>query len=253
MLVLTRRTREKIVFPGFDTSVQVVAVKSGAVRLGVEAPPEVAVLREEVLARDESPAPGPAPPPGRAAPPTLCQLSHLLRDWLDVAAIGLALLHRQDRAGPTEAALDPFDREIGALRRQMQGMGRQPLPKSRVLLVEDDQGGRDSLAGSLHLAGLQVATARGGGEALDYLGAQALPDVLLLDMRLPPPCDGPSLVRTIRRESAYAGLKIVGVTSGGPCHFGLAGGLRGVDHWFDTSLNPEVLLDDLNQELAGVV
>ena len=33
MLVLTRRTREKIIFPGINTSVQVVAVKSGAVRL----------------------------------------------------------------------------------------------------------------------------------------------------------------------------------------------------------------------------
>jgi carbon storage regulator CsrA len=253
MLVLTRRTRERIVFPGINTSVQVVAVKSGAVRLGIEAPPEVAVFREELLARDESPAPVPAPPPGRAAPPTLCQLSHLLRDWLDVAAIGLALLHRQARAGLTEDTLDLFDREVGALRQQMQGMGRRPLPKSRVLLVEDDQGGRDSLAGSLRLAGLQVATASGGGEALADLRAEGLPDVLLLDMRLPPPCDGPSLVRAVRRERAYTGLKIFGVTSGGPGHFGLAGDGGGVDHWFDTPLDAEAVLQDLNQELAGVV
>ncbi len=137
------------------------------------------------------------------------------------------------------------------MRRQMQGMGRRPLPKSQVLLVEDDQAGRDSLASSLRLAGLQVATARGGGEALAGLGAEALPDVLLLDMRLPPPCDGPSLVRSVRREPAYVGLKIIGVTGGGQGHFGLAGG--GVDHWFDTPLDPEALLHDLNLELAEVV
>src|SRR5438552_2742903 len=67
MLVLTRRAKEKSIFPGINTSVQVVAVKAGAVRLGIEAPPDVAVLREEFLARGGSPAPVPAPPPGRAA------------------------------------------------------------------------------------------------------------------------------------------------------------------------------------------
>src|SRR4051812_39620249 len=107
MLVLSRRPSEKIIFPGINTTVQVVAVKSGAVRLGIEAPPEVIVLREEIAAR----AGTPGPPPGRAAGPTLSQLSHLLRDRLDVAAIGLALLRRQPRAGPSEAALGAFYRE----------------------------------------------------------------------------------------------------------------------------------------------
>ena len=42
MLVLTRRPQETIVFPAFHTTVQVVSVQPNAVRLGVEAPPEVA-------------------------------------------------------------------------------------------------------------------------------------------------------------------------------------------------------------------
>src|SRR4051795_6643242 len=127
MLVLTRRPRESIIFPGVNITVQVVAVKSGAVRLGIEAPPEVTVLREEVLAR----APGVTPLPDCGAGPTLGHLHHLLRDWLDVAAIGLALLRRQIQAGSIRATLDPFDQEIRALRRLMQGMGRESLSQSR--------------------------------------------------------------------------------------------------------------------------
>ena len=49
MLVLSRRLNQKLVLPGLNVTVQVVAVKNGVVRLGVEAPPDVQVLREELL------------------------------------------------------------------------------------------------------------------------------------------------------------------------------------------------------------
>jgi carbon storage regulator CsrA len=49
VLVLSRRLNEKIVLPGLGVTVQVVAVKNGVVRVGIEAPPEVRVLREELL------------------------------------------------------------------------------------------------------------------------------------------------------------------------------------------------------------
>lgn len=49
MLVLTRRLHDKIVIPGLDVTIQVVAVKGGTVRIGIEAPPEVPILRGELL------------------------------------------------------------------------------------------------------------------------------------------------------------------------------------------------------------
>jgi carbon storage regulator CsrA len=49
MLVLSRRLHERIQFPGLDISIQVVAIQSGVIRLGIEAPPDVSVLREELL------------------------------------------------------------------------------------------------------------------------------------------------------------------------------------------------------------
>ena len=67
MLVLSRRLNEKIVLPGLNVTIQVVAVKGGAVRLGIEAPPDVQVVREELLDQSEAPA-----PTGRDANKQLC-------------------------------------------------------------------------------------------------------------------------------------------------------------------------------------
>jgi carbon storage regulator CsrA len=51
MLVLSRRLNEKLLFPTLGVTIQVVSVQSGVVRLGIEAPPAVRVLREELLGR----------------------------------------------------------------------------------------------------------------------------------------------------------------------------------------------------------
>ena len=49
MLVLSRRLREKILFPGINAAIEVVAIKPGAVRLGIEAPRDVPIYRQELL------------------------------------------------------------------------------------------------------------------------------------------------------------------------------------------------------------
>jgi carbon storage regulator CsrA len=49
VLVLSRRLHEGIVLPGLGITVRAVAVKAGVVRLGIEAPPDVPVLREELV------------------------------------------------------------------------------------------------------------------------------------------------------------------------------------------------------------
>ena len=42
MLVLSRKVNEKIVIPSINTSIEVVEVKGGRVRLGIDAPRNVA-------------------------------------------------------------------------------------------------------------------------------------------------------------------------------------------------------------------
>ncbi len=49
MLVLSRRLHESIVLPGLNVTVTVVAVNGDRVRIGIEAPKDIPVMREELL------------------------------------------------------------------------------------------------------------------------------------------------------------------------------------------------------------
>jgi carbon storage regulator len=55
MLVLNRKVGERIVI-GDEIVITVVAVHGQQVRLGIEAPPDVPVWRQELLAADRAPA-----------------------------------------------------------------------------------------------------------------------------------------------------------------------------------------------------
>ena len=48
MLVLSRRVGERIFFPSICAYVKVLSVKGGKVRLSIEAPPGIRILREEL-------------------------------------------------------------------------------------------------------------------------------------------------------------------------------------------------------------
>ena len=49
MLVLSRKLGERIVVPHCDLVITVVAIDGKTVRLGISAPPEIGVYREELL------------------------------------------------------------------------------------------------------------------------------------------------------------------------------------------------------------
>jgi carbon storage regulator CsrA len=262
MLVLSRKLHEKILLPGIDASIEVVGVKGNAVRLGIQAPVDVVVLREELRGAAPAARSEAARAKDADADARLRESNHFLNNRLNAAAIGLALLRKQhemglvDQMGPVIARLE---RELDSLRRgSPDGAKAQAPPRSAVqprkackaLLVEDDQNERELLASFLRIAGLEVDTAGDGVDALDYLHTHNKPDVVLLDMVLPR-CDGPSTIRAIREDPAYADLKIFAVTGQAPGRFGVDGGSRGVDRWFKKPLNAEDLLRDLRNDLTG--
>ena len=245
MLVLSRRLKEKIVFPDIDTAVQVLTVRGNVVRLGIDAPPDVVVLREEV---PEDPG---------VRPDDAGEVRHALRNRLNAAAVSLALLRCQLRAGDPEAAektLDTLEQELQNLRRQVEGgLGTRPnRPKPaqtarprRALLVEDDHNERELLAGLLRMAGMDVVTADDGGDALTSLQKGDRPDVILMDLGLPR-CDGLTAIREVRREPRWRDVKIIAVTGQEPNRLGIDPAEAGIDRWFHKLLDPQALLRDLN-------
>ncbi len=122
MLVLSRRLNEKLLFPGFETAVQIVGIRAGTVRLGIEAPDEVRVLRAEVPDRAAEWGPDPEPE-FTEEPPTLLRLNQLLKKRLDIAQLGLSEVHTHLRAGHEEDAnntLANLKEDLAMLRRRVQ-------------------------------------------------------------------------------------------------------------------------------------
>jgi carbon storage regulator CsrA len=260
MLVLSRKRKERIILPTVGTTVQVLGIKGGVVCLGIEAPPEVTVLREEVQERVAQGGAEGHHPEGRAS--AECGRDKLLsglRDRLTKTGTGLGLLRLQLDTGLTDearATLAALHTDLQLLLRGVAGevenrLAEPPvaIQQQKALLVEDNANERELLATLLRRSGLQVDTAGDGADALDYLRSRGRPDVVLLDMGLPR-VDGPTTVREIRRDPTYAGLKIFGVTGHAPDEFDLDQGPAGVDRWFQKPVDPSVLLHDLTELLA---
>ena len=151
MLVLSRRLNEKILLPSIETSVEVLDIKGDRVRLGIEAPASVTILREELAARQAADAGlpmKPTPPVRRATtahgaavgqpglPPdaltredlqaieaTVRRQRHQFRNHLNSATIGIALVQRQLQQGmlaQAEATLSKISSGVHQLTEQLE-------------------------------------------------------------------------------------------------------------------------------------
>jgi CheY-like chemotaxis protein len=248
MIEFTCKPKEKIVVPTFNVTVEVVKIGRQSVQLSIDAPPDVSVVCGG--AQD------------RAMEGKQARFMRQLCERLKTTAQSLGLMRLQLDAGMLEevrTALVQFRDEFQMLRYGVEGemeeAAAKPRSKARkprrALLVEDDRNQRELLAGFLRQSGLMVDTAGDGADALDYLGTHARPDVVLLDMGLP--CvDGPTMVRELRGNPDFGGLKIFGVTGRLPEDFDLEHGPRGIDRWFQKPLDPAVFFHDLAEELDGV-
>jgi carbon storage regulator CsrA len=259
MLVLSRRVNEKIVLPGIDTTIQLLSTKQGLVRLGIDAPPQVAIFREEVWDRRQTPLPPKKLLEDSFARARLHELNHLLRNRLNAANLGLAVLRQQTLRGLTAEAdrtLLKIEEDFRTFREQAEALVEKtlnpPPPPNpaghscRALVVEDDSNERELLAGFLRFAGMDVTTAGDGADALDHLRKSGGTDVLLLDMMMPR-IDGAATVRAIRSDPRLHDLKIFAVTGYTPDRFGVSQGPDGVDRWFRKPVDLQALLQGLGQ------
>ncbi len=136
MLILARQQNERIVMPTVPATIEVVAVKSNGVRLGIDAPPEVTVLREEVLRRGDL-TPGNLLALTEAdAEMRLNRIKHLLGHRLKAVALGLDLARKQlANTEDSELAtlLERMEAEVRRLNRQLRALlSGSALPPAEI-------------------------------------------------------------------------------------------------------------------------
>ena len=246
MLVLSRKAEQKVCFPSLGITVQILRVKGSSVRLGVDAPTEVRIIRDEL---DDD---GSDRPPPQAHVIRLPQnLRHDMRNELNSLSIALHLFKKELDAGYHEDAEATFNTLVEHLERvsanqvlSREGVLANETSEATALLVEDEPNEREMLAGFLRLHGYEVSTAADGLEAMEYLESNAKPSVILIDMRMPR-CDGPTTIRRIRDNPAFDGVKIFAISGSTAKENRMNPKEAGVNGWFLKPLNPKSLVDAL--------
>lgn len=241
MLVLSRRPTEKVVFPQIGVTIHVLRNNGKTVRLGIDAPPHLQVVRDELTSPLATKLP---PPPGTLS-------AHDWANRLNRVSLGLHLVQRQRELGLVEKSeatlarlfqtLDEIDREVEAARAQTAAATPQP-PSCRALLVEDDANERELLAGLLQMGGCVCHAAADGEEALHYLASHERPDIVLLDL-LMPRANGGQTLAAIRNDPRLRDLRVFAVSGTPPESLGIPTGPGGLDAWFPKPLNPRKLWD----------
>ncbi len=245
MLVLTRRPSQSIVFPELGITIQVVDSSNSVARIGVTAPREIKILREEIYDKIVD-----ADPDAFTKTRGLQEREHHeLKNRLNAANMAVHVARRHLQFDRTEEAQQALDMAIGAFRDLnyiVKSRGETPI---RVLLVEDDDNERELLAGYLRTAGYEVTTVENGERAVELLTSEERPDVVLLDM-LMPQFNGAQTIQSIRSTPHLDGLKVFAVSGTNPASLGVTVGPRGVDGWFDKPLDPNELVKSLQRELV---
>ncbi|WP_439624746.1 response regulator [Gemmata sp.] len=241
MLVVTRRPNEKIAFPSLGITVHVLRVTGASAKVGIEAPPEIKVLRDEIVPAAEVAAPARSPQSKRA--------DHALANALSKVTLAVHLARKQWDAGRPAEADDTLKMALQALEALEPKAPAPPVPR-RALIVEDDANERELLAGLLGFNGCECATAADGEDALAYLAAGNRPDVVIMDMAMPR-CDGPETLRRIRADQRLAGLRVFSVSSTNPREVNVPDGPAGFDAWFPKPLNPKRLWDAIQDAVRS--
>ncbi len=253
MLVLSRRPGQKVIFPSLGIAVEVLRTNGTVTRLGVEAPDNVPVLRDELVARQELAAGSALASPQSAGDLRAGDRQHLhtWRNKLNHLMLKLQLLQAQLEHGQSD---DP-ERHLAQALNELADLEHSTTdaviesPSPKVLIVEDQANERELLATCLRLGGIDVATASNGREAFDYLHDHDLPDLVLLDMVMPE-VDGPAFVKSIRDDIRLHNLRVFAVSGLDRNDFGPHA--LSVDGWFSKPVRIDALLQAVRGEQKAV-
>jgi carbon storage regulator CsrA len=247
MLVLSRKEHEKVLFPRLGIALQILRIGGGKVRLGVEAPEDVAVIRHEIASGDQL-AEFAKRLKGHAS-----NASHELRNRLHTTLLGLALVQKQlacERLDDAEATIERLLAAIHGIEQEMTDPRSAAPARRKALLVEDNENEQQLLASYLALSGFEVESVNDGMQALDYLATHEPPDAVVMDMQLPR-LGGAAAVNVLRSDPRFRGLRVYAVSGMDRREVPVPEGPEGINHWFTKPLDPQQLVEYINAELAS--
>ena len=85
-----------------------------------------------------------------------------------------------------------------------------------VLVVEDDREIRELLVQVLREEGHEVSSSSDGSTALERLRAGFRPDVILLDLLMPPGICGSEFIAQLRRQEGYSAIPVIVTSAASP-------------------------------------
>jgi carbon storage regulator CsrA len=251
MLVLSRKENEKVLFPNLGIAFEILRIGGGKVRLGIQAPGDVSVVRDEIASEDQ------IAEFARRVQERTRHANHELRNRLHSAVLGLAVVQQQLLAARADDAEQTVARLLDAVQGIDQELGAAPqvaaaAARRRALVVEDNHNERRLLASYLALSGFEVESVDDGVQALDYLASHEPPDAVVLDMHLPR-LGGEQAVSVMRSDPRFRGLRVYAVSGMSRHDVRVPVGPDGVNQWFTKPLDPRQLVECINAEISGKV
>lgn len=231
MLVLSRKNKDSIRLPELDISIEILQVKGKSVRVGIDAPIEVTVLRGEL--EDEV-----------AQKFSISGVSdHEVRNKLNSLNLAVAVAKKLIQKGEFHLAAEKLHNVLAEF--EVASRDDESCPTTTALLVEDSDNEREMLAGFLRLHGYQVDTVVDGVEAISYLESNEKPDFILMDIRLPR-MNGVETIQRIRENPAFDKVEIFAVSGESARQAGINPKKNRVAKWFQKPLQPAMLVSTIN-------
>ena len=244
MLVLSRRVEDSIVFPDLGISIEILHLKGKSVRVGVDAPIEVKVLRGELETANR-----------------VCsrkfdlkgETEHEVRNKLNTLNIATGFARKLIERGEYNLAANKLYEALSDIegvaiegKQAESKIGSTNDDSLSALLVEDVENEREMLAGFLRLHGVQVATAPDGESAINYLESNTKPDFMMVDIGLPG-ISGADLILDVRSNPAFDGVKLFAISGQSPQQANINMSENRIAKWFQKPLRPNHLILEIEQ------
>ena len=254
MLVVSRKEGQRVVLPSLGIAVQLLKTSGTSARLGIDAPRNIRVLREELIGEAEKILEQDHSLLGE-------EERHRLRGHLNSAAMALNLLYRMLDDGDTDKANSVILKVFAQLQAIESMVGEKKCGKLeanvselacndiRALIVEDNENECELFAAFLRSHGIQADTAMNGRKALEQLSNQGTAyDIVLIDMQMPE-LNGAETVARIRSQRRLDGIKVFAVSGSAREKFQIPIGKHGVDRWFKKPVESDELLARMFMDL----